>query len=148
MSAGSSQRVGLSELAPELRELIVRATLAREQAHAPYSGFPVGAAILTRAGSVYAGCNVENSSYSATMCAERVALFSAIAAGERDFAAIALVADLAEPLTPCGTCRQVLAELAPTIAIAMANLAGAVHTTTIGELLPAPFSLPEPRQRR
>lgn len=139
----SRQPTHFRELSSELQELIGVATLARARAYAPHSNFPVGAAIRTRAGVVYIGCNIENSSYGATMCAERVAIFSAVAADERDFAAIALVADLAEPLKPCGMCRQVLLELAPELTVVMANLAGHVLVATIKDLLPAPFLMPK-----
>ncbi len=94
---------------------LVRAAIAvRKRAYAPYSNFKVGAAVITRSGRVYVGCNVENGAYSPTMCAERVALGSAIAAGEPigSFVAMAVVGDESEPTTPCGVCRQVLTELA------------------------------------
>lgn len=82
----------------------------RDRAYAPYSNFPVGAAVLTDDGRIFGGCNVENVSYGLTMCAERVAIGAAIAAGAKDFQAIVVVADTKEPISPCGACRQVMAE--------------------------------------
>ena len=131
----------LVDLTPPLRHLIEAAAKAREHAYAPYSHFQVGAAILTTSGAIYAGCNVENASYGATMCAERAAVAAAVAAGEREFAAIALIADRVHPPTPCGICRQVLAELAPAIDVVMANLAGDVLIASVDALLPSPFGL-------
>jgi len=90
--------------------LVTAAWLTRERAYAPYSGFAVGAALLAGDGRVFAGCNVENLSYGLTQCAERVAIATAIAAGCRDFLALAVVADTMEPISPCGACRQVMAE--------------------------------------
>ena len=90
------------------QELISQAAQAREHAYAPYSRYAVGAALLTRSGRVYTGCNVENASYSLTLCAERVALFKAVSEGEREFQAIAIVTSNGG--SPCGACRQVLAE--------------------------------------
>ena len=96
-------------------ELIHKAIAAREFAYAPYSNFCVGAALLTKSGKIYTGCNVENAGYSATNCAERTAFFKAVSEGEREFAAIAIVGGPRGPLTeycsPCGVCRQVMAEL-------------------------------------
>lgn len=102
--------------------LIEIAARARSNAYAPYSGFRVGAALLAKSGRVYTGCNVENISYTPTMCAERVAIGAAIAAGEKpgSFQALAVVGDDPEPSTPCGVCRQILAELAPGARIIMA----------------------------
>jgi len=102
--------------------LIEAAAKARERAYAPYSHFRVGAALLCRSGQVYIGCNIENVAYSPTICAERTAIASAIAAGEQPgtFEAIAVVGDDPEPSTPCGVCRQVLAELAPGALVIMA----------------------------
>jgi len=96
----------------EIDELLVTAWRAREHAYAPYSDFAVGAALLAVDGRVFSGCNVENLSYGLTMCAERVALGTAVAAGAREFLAVAVVADTAVPISPCGACRQVLTEFA------------------------------------
>ena len=91
-------------------ELVTAAWLARERAYAPYSGFAVGAAVLAADGRVFVGCNVENLSYGLTQCAERVAIGAAIAAGACEFLAAAVVADTRQPISPCGACRQVMAE--------------------------------------
>ncbi|MEN9933905.1 MAG: hypothetical protein RLZZ387_484 [Chloroflexota bacterium] len=123
-----------------LEKLVAAAHVARERAYIPYSGFAVGAAVLTASGQVFYGCNIENAAYPSTVCAERVALFSAYAAGEREIAALAVVADTAGPVSPCGTCRQVIAELAPRAAIALGNIAGDVQLTSAAELLPGAFT--------
>ncbi len=121
--------------------LIEAARRAQEQAYAPYSDFAVGAAVQARSGSVYMGCNVENASYGLTVCAERVAVFKAIAAGEREIAAVAVIS---EPgATPCGACRQVLVEFSPRpeqVRIIVVNGQGDERCYTLGQLLPASFS--------
>ncbi len=116
--------------------LIADALQARERAYAPYSHFTVGAALKTRNGRVFTGCNIENLSYGLTICAERAAVFAAVAAGEREFEALAVVADSLSPVTPCGACRQVLAEFSPSLPVCSANLEGKVYTSSIAELLP------------
>lgn len=121
-------------------ELVDIAKKARENAYAPYSKFKVGAALLTKNGKVFTGCNVENSSFGASMCAERVAVFKAVSEGEREFDAIAVVTDTDDPAMPCGMCRQVLSEFSMDIKIYAANLNGKVKTTTLRELLPYAFT--------
>jgi len=112
---------------------------ARTAAYVPYSGFAVGAALLTAGGQVFRGCNIENVSYGLTVCAERVALFAAVAAGEREFTALAVVTDSAAPATPCGACRQVLYEFAPDLQVLLANLQGRQKKFRLKELLPEAF---------
>lgn len=121
--------------------LLAKASSARESAYAPYSGFRVGAALRTVRGDVYVGCNVENASYGLTMCAERAALFKAICDGKREFSALAIVVDADDLATPCGACRQVLAEFAQDLVITLGNRNGAVETYRLAELFPAPFKL-------
>jgi cytidine deaminase len=133
---------------PDIPALVVAAGAARERAYAPYSHFTVGAAALTAAGRIFPGCNIENAAYPACLCAERVALTSAYAAGEREIVALAVVADTAGPVSPCGTCRQVLLELAPRCIVVLANTRGQKLQTTPQALLPSGFtaeSLPEQR---
>ncbi|EIL93363.1 cytidine deaminase [Rhodanobacter sp. 115] len=128
--------------------LLHEARQARERAYAPYSHFLVGAALLTRDGRRFGGCNVENAAYGLCNCAERTALFSAIAAGCKpgDFAALAVTADTPEPVSPCGACRQVLAELCDAdMPVWLGNLGGKMQQTTVADLLPGAFRL-EPRQ--
>ena len=113
---------------------------AREQAHAPYSKFKVGAALLACRGEIVTGCNVENASYGLTLCAERVAVFKAISEGFRQFEAIAVVADSRRPTAPCGACRQVLWELCGDIRVHMARHRGTKTTShRMSKLLPLPF---------
>ncbi len=121
-------------------KLIELAKEVRDRAYAPYSNFKVGAALLTKSGKIFTGCNVENSSYGASMCAERVAVFKAVSEGETEFLQIAVVTDTEEPAMPCGMCRQVLAEFSPHIKIYAANLEGKVVETTLDELLPYAFT--------
>ncbi len=109
---------------------------ARQKAYAPYSNFAVGAALRTKSGRIFCGCNVENLSFGLTICAERAAVFAAVAAGEREFEAIAIVADSVQPVTPCGACRQVLAEFAPSLPVRCTNLQGVHFESSIAELLP------------
>lgn len=119
-------------------ELIARAMEAREQAYTPYSHYNVGAAVLTADGSVTEGCNVENAAYPASICAERVALTSAVVQGKRDFVAIAVVTENGG--SPCGVCRQVMAELGPEMVVYIADASGAYRTTSVAELLPDSFT--------
>jgi len=119
--------------------LIEEATKARENAAAPFSKFKVGAALRTPSGKVFHGCNVENCSYGLTVCAERVALLSAIAAGERSFDAIAVVTQSDAPSTPCGACRQLMWEYCGDIDVTLANLKGHRVDYKLSELFPHPF---------
>jgi len=130
-----------------LDDLLAAARAAREHAYAPYSAFAVGAVVQTRDGRRFNGCNVENAAYGLCNCAERTALFAAIAAGCRpgDFVALAVVADTAGPASPCGACRQVLAELCDqAMPVMLGNLHGATQKTTVAALLPAAFRLDPP----
>lgn len=121
-----------------MEKLIEAAQAARNKAYAPYSCFTVGAAVMAESGQIYSGCNVENASYGLTMCAERVAIFRAVAAGERKFSALAVAADTPAPASPCGACRQVMAEFAIKTVI-MCNTKGDRLTVKLEELLPYPF---------
>ncbi|NHN30929.1 cytidine deaminase [Paenibacillus agricola] len=125
------------------QQLIQLAMEAREKAYVPYSHFKVGSALLDADGHVHQGCNVENAAYSPTNCAERTALFRAIADGKapNTFVAIAVVGDTPHPISPCGVCRQVLMELcAPDMPVYMANLQGDMIEMTVAELLPGAFT--------
>lgn len=125
------------------QKLIFAAREAAKNAYCKYSNYQVGAALLADDGSIWLGCNVENSSFGATNCAERTALFSAIAAGKRKFSAIAIVGGTdAEPASPCGICRQVLSEFCSAdMPVYYAGLEGEnIRATTLGELLPFAFS--------
>src|SRR5882757_848279 len=111
--------------------LLAAAREVRQSAYAPYSHFQVGAALRTTSGRVFCGCNVENLSFGLTICAERAAVFAAVAAGETQFEAIAVVADSVQPVTPCGACRQVLAEFSTDLQICSANLQDQRFESTI-----------------
>jgi cytidine deaminase len=119
--------------------LLKAAHEARMRASVPYSRFLVGAALLLPDGSIVPGCNVENASYGLTVCAERTAIFTAVARGETRPVAIAVVGDTVGPITPCGACRQVLFEFAPDMPVIMANLRGDRQRSTVRELLPGGF---------
>ena len=116
--------------------LVHAANEARRNAHAPYSNFPVGAAIECSDGTVFTGCNVENLSFGLTMCAERVAVGAAVAAGHRDFRCVAVVAETNVPISPCGACRQVLAEFHPSLPIISSTLDGNTEEFVLDQLLP------------
>lgn len=124
-----------------VKELIEIAVKAKSHAYAPYSNFRVGAALLASTGKIYSGSNVENASYGLTCCAERVALFKAVSEGEKEFKALALVSDSEEYCSPCGACRQVLAEFALQMPVYMGNNKGLYRVKTVSELLPFNFSL-------
>ena len=119
--------------------LIDEAIKARDNAVAPFSKFKVGAALRTRGGKVFRGCNVENCTYGLTVCAERVALLSALAAGEREFDAIVVVTQSDEPGTPCGPCRQLMWEYCGDIDVTLANLTGKRVDYKLATLFPYPF---------
>jgi cytidine deaminase len=118
-------------------ELVALAAKAREEAYAAYSKYDVGAALLTKSGKVYTGCNVENASYSLTNCAERTAVFKAVSEGEREFEAIAVVT--ANGGAPCGACRQVLAEFGLDIRVLIATPDRILAERTVSDLLPGAF---------
>jgi len=118
--------------------LVAQALAARQRAYAPYSHYAVGAAVLAADGSVILGCNVENAAYPATICAERVALTSAVAQDKRDLVAIAVATENGG--SPCGACRQVMAELGPRMTVYITNAAGDYRTTTVRDLLPDWFT--------
>lgn len=120
-------------------KLLSLATIAKEQAYAPYSGFRVGAALVTTDGSVFTGCNVENASYGLSNCAERTAVFTAVAAGYRNFSALAVTSDSERYTFPCGACRQVLVEFNPDMKIIMGNINGEYMIERAGNLLPCSF---------
>ncbi|BBH21274.1 cytidine deaminase [Paenibacillus baekrokdamisoli] len=131
------------ELTDSWKLLMDAAINARKNAYVPYSNFQVGAALLDGNDNVHLGCNVENAAYGPTNCAERTALFRAIADGNKrgTFQAIAVVGDTDGPITPCGVCRQVLVELClPDMPVIMGNLNGDIQVTTVAELLPGAFT--------
>lgn len=129
----------MSEKLP-VEELLALARKARENAWVPCSRFPVGAAVLTRSGKIYTGCNIENASSGATVCAERTAIFKAVSEGDREIVAVAVIADTPNVCTPCGICRQVIREFGEEIAVIMGNLKGQVEVRALKELLPMAFS--------
>jgi cytidine deaminase len=121
-----------------IEALVEAAAEVRSRAHAPYSGFAVGAAILDASGRISVGCNVENASYGLSVCAERHAVAAAVAAGATGLRGLAVVTDTVPPASPCGACRQVLAEFGD-FQVVLANLRGDRQVTTVGELLPLAF---------
>ena len=118
---------------------ITAAIGARENAHAPYSKFRVGAALLDESGHIHTGCNVENATYGLTVCAERIAVFKAISEGAKRFTKIAIVADTDQLTPPCGACRQILWEFCGDIEITLANLHGKTETLQLATLFPRAF---------
>jgi cytidine deaminase len=137
--------------AAQRARLLRAARSVRVRAYVPASGFRVGAAVRGGSGRIYVGCNVENASYGLTICAERAAVCAAIAAGERVITAVAVVAGTRRPVSPCGACRQVLAEFAPKGAqaqwVIMATARGAAKMAALRDLLPAAFAFADLRQR-
>jgi cytidine deaminase len=132
----------------EMEAMLAAATAVRQRAYVPYSGFAVGAALRAEDGTIFTGCNVENASYGLTICAERNAVFQAVAAGAQRFEAIAVVTS--NGVSPCGACRQVLAEFSPHMTVILGSTSGERHVFTLDQLLPAAFlpsQLPEGPQR-
>jgi len=126
----------------DVQLLLEEAKKARLQAYVPYSKFAVGAALLTKNGKVYHGCNIENAAYSVCNCAERTALFNAMSRGDKKFQTLVVVADTERPVPPCGACRQVISELCPKdMKVVLANLNGYTREITVEKLLPEAFSV-------
>ena len=126
----------------DLSELIQKAQEAKEKAYVPYSGFHVGAALLCKDGTIFTGCNIENAAYGPTNCAERTAIFKAVSEGYREFQVIAIISDSKELTSPCGVCRQVMAEFCgPGFEVTMVSCKGDYKTVTLEELLPYAFSM-------
>jgi cytidine deaminase len=123
----------------EYDTLISAAKQARENAHAPFSDFRVGAAVRANSGRTYTGCNIENASYGLTCCAERVAIFKALSEGERGFDAIAVVTETDTLTPPCGACRQIIWEFCGDVPVILANLKGKIERESSAKLLPRPF---------
>src|SRR5271156_1161401 len=119
--------------------LVTAAKQARENAHAPYSDFRVGASVRAGSGRIFGGCNIENATFGLTVCAERVAIFKALSEGERDFDAIAVVTDGERLTPPCGACRQIIWEFCGDIPVLLANMSGKVEKETSAGLLPRQF---------
>jgi cytidine deaminase len=119
--------------------LITAAKQSRENAHAPYSNFRVGAALRASSGRIFGGCNVENATYGLTVCAERIAIFKALSEGERNFDAIAVVTDTERLTPPCGACRQLIWEFCGDVPVILANLHGKTETFAMRDLFPKPF---------
>lgn len=124
------------------QELLKLARAAREQAYAPYSGFTIGAAVLTESGRVFTGANVENVSYGLSVCAERVAVLKAVVAGDRALTRLVVTADTEETPAPCGACLAVLAEFGPNMTVVMVGRENVREEKTLWELLPRRFDLP------
>uniref|UniRef100_A0A1I7ZPQ6 Cytidine deaminase n=1 Tax=Steinernema glaseri TaxID=37863 RepID=A0A1I7ZPQ6_9BILA len=122
------------------RELVETALKAMKQAYCPYSKFPVGAALLTKDGTVFSGVNVENASYGGTICAERSAVVSAVTNGHREFKAIAIATELEEPASPCGLCRQFLVEFGNYDVILVSSTSKRIVKSTVRDLLPGAFT--------
>ncbi|MFC6464432.1 cytidine deaminase [Marinilactibacillus sp. GCM10026970] len=124
----------------QIKSLIQQADKMLDRAYVPYSHFPVGAALMTKEGKVYSGCNIENASFGLTNCAERTAIFKAVSEGERNFEYIVVTGDTDGPISPCGACRQVMSEFfAPETKVLLTNKKGMEQETTVKDLLPGAF---------
>lgn len=122
-------------------DLVPLAIAASQQAYVPYSNFPIGAALRTADGSIFTGCNVENASFGLTNCGERTAIFKAVSEGHRDLTELAIYGQTAEPVSPCGACRQVMAEFfSPEARVSLIAKDGRTVVMTVGELLPYSFT--------
>lgn len=124
-----------------VKDLRVKANSMLDLAYVPYSKFPVGAAVLTKDGKIYTGCNIENASYPLTNCAERTAIFKAVSEGDMEFEKILITGGTEGPISPCGACRQVMAEFcAPDMPVVLTNTKGDTFETTVSDLLPGAFT--------
>ncbi|MCC5895849.1 MAG: cytidine deaminase [Alkalibacterium sp.] len=122
------------------KDLVSKATEMLDRAYVPYSKFPVGAALLTKDGAIYSGCNIENASFGLTNCAERTAIFKAVSEGNKSFEYLVVTGNTDGPISPCGACRQVLVEFCePDMPVLLTNKKGKVKETTVSELLPGAF---------
>lgn len=123
-----------------IKELTHQATRMLDRAYVPYSKFPVGAALLTKDGKIFSGCNIENASFGLTNCAERTAVFKAVSEGKREFDYLVVTGDTDKPISPCGACRQVLVEFCePDMPVLLTNKMGNIKKTTVAGLLPGAF---------
>ncbi|MCS6590488.1 cytidine deaminase [Bacillus cereus] len=124
------------------KKYIEEANKMLSKAYIPYSKFPVGAALVTKEGKIYTGCNIENASYGLCNCAERTAIFKAVSEGERDFSYLVITGETDEPISPCGACRQVIAEFCdPKMPVLLTNVKGDEKEVTVEQLLPGAFSI-------
>ncbi|PGK33406.1 cytidine deaminase [Bacillus anthracis] len=124
------------------KKYIEEANKMLSQAYIPYSKFPVGAALVTKEGKIYTGCNIENASYGLCNCAERTAIFKAVSEGERDFSYLVITGETDGPISPCGACRQVIAEFCePKMPVLLTNVKGDEKEVTVEQLLPGAFSI-------
>ncbi len=123
----------------KIKELVAAAKKVRKRAYAPFSNFKVGAAVLTKDGKIFTGCNVESASFGLTVCAERVAIWKAVSEGEKNFVHVVVVADTIELTPPCGVCRQIIWEFCGDAAVTLTNLKGKSETLQMKDLLPRAF---------
>ncbi|WP_283749474.1 cytidine deaminase [Bacillus mycoides] len=124
------------------KKYIEEANKMLSKAYIPYSKFPVGAALITKEGKIYTGCNIENASYGLCNCAERTAIFKAVSEGERDFSYLVITGETDGPISPCGACRQVIAEFCdPKMPVLLTNVKGDEKEVTVEQLLPGAFSI-------